>query len=357
MNQNRTLQQQSSSTHTQIVEGSNAGTVLTVTPAGAATVEAARFAPAALMLDEIVAERKAALSRPTKPGRSAIGAFFWRLGQRVKRFFQYNVEGKTPRAWELDVLRGVVMLFVTLDHCMFFGQKEAILPVQTSFGLALRDFAALYCASATRHVMQPFGLWFIALLSGLNCAFTRSRAWRVVKFWCFTAIFMGIYALLHVVWPELVTATFIFNIIHVLTICFTVWWLLDLIKTPYWVRGYLGAALIIVGLSYFYMHYIQQSSYVQNDFLALMVYNTHGYELAPQNFEPLLPHLGFFLVGGVLGKFLYPDRKTKCKTIYPPKALYPLLMMGKHSLVIYFALPFVLLGIVRGIVALVALFV
>jgi uncharacterized membrane protein len=136
-----------------------------------------------------------------------------------------------------------------------------------------------------------------------------------------------------------------------------VWWVLDLIKCPTWIRGYLGAILIIIGLNYYYTYYVIETEHVTNTFLSLMVYSTLGRSLSPQNFEPLLPHLGFFLVGGVLGKYLYADRKTKCKSPIPPKGLTPLLLLGKHSLVGYITLPFIILGIARGIAELVGMFV
>lgn len=317
------------------------------------TTEAAVYTPQKVDLDAVVREKADVNSRPAKKKPNPVGLFFVRLGQRIKRYFTYNVPGRNPRAWELDVMRGIILIAVTLDHCCTYGTKEALMPSYTVVGEWLKHVAGLYSDSAVRSAIQPFGLWLIAFMSGMNSSFTRSRFHRVFKFWILCALFMGGYAVLHIVWPQLVTATLIFNIIAVLTICFTFWWILDLVKCPYWLRGYLGVALIVVGLTFYYKYYIVDNAYVNNDFLALMVYNDHARDLSPQNFEPLLPHLGWFLAGGVLGKFLYPDRKTKCKRIYPPKALGPVLIIGKHSLAAYLVLPFAILGLVRGIVAIV----
>ena len=331
------------------------GRITTVYANEARTVDACDFAPVRVELPQVVAEQSQTLHRPATALKSAVAAWWCRLGHAIKRYFSYNVEGKSPRVWELDVLRGFILIFVTIDHCLYYGGKD-LLPVHTIVGYAFKELSAIYCASAVRKAMQPFGLWLLAFMAGVNCAFTRSKARRVVKFWIFCGLFMGGYALLHVIWPELVTATVVFNIIAVLTICFTVWWLLDTFKCSYWLRGYLGAFVIVVGLTYYYKYYVLDNAFVQNSLLSLMVYNDHGRALSPQNFEPLLPHLGFFLVGGVLGKYLYPDRKTKCKRTLPPKALGPVLIIGKHSLAAYLVLPFLILGILRGISALVELF-
>lgn len=321
----------------------------------ACTEEAANYLPAPIDLDAKVRAEATVQQRPTATKPNGLVWFFARLKQGVKRYFTYNSEGKRPRAWELDVMRGIILLCVTLDHCLYYSLNEALMPTYTVVGQWFKSLAQFYCDSAVRHAMQPFGLWLLAFMSGLNGAFTRSKFHRVAKFWVFCALFMGGYALLHIIWPDLVTASFIFNIIAVLTICFTVWWLLDVVHCPNWLRAYLGALLIVVGLTYYYLYFQEGGVYVDNKVLSLMVYNQHGRDLSPQNFEPLLPHLGFFLVGGVLGKYLYPDRKTKCKTELPPKVLTPVLLVGKHSLAAYLVLPFLVLGIVRGIVAIVGL--
>ena len=333
------------------------GLFTTVHNSQVTTSSAEGYIPQAVSLDEVIAERADTLGRDTRQKPNAFKWFLIKLGRKIKRYFTYNVEGRNPRAWELDVLRGIILLLVTLDHCLFYGRKEALMPTYTAVGAWLKDLAVFCVNSDVRRAVQPFALWLIALMSGINCSFTRSKFHRVFKFWILCALFMGGYALLHIIWSDLVTGQLIFNIIAVLTICFTVWWILDLVKCPYWVRAYLGAALIVLGLTYYYKYFVLDNAYVENSFLSLMVYNEHGRLLSEQNFEPLLPHLGFFLVGGVLGKFLYPDRKTKCRKVYPPKALTPVLLVGKHSLAAYLVLPFLILGIARGVVALIGLFV
>lgn len=331
------------------------GNITTINNGQIVTCEAQAYSPAEVDLDDAIRQERAALGRLPRE-RHPVSAFFGRIGQAIRRYFTYNPAGKRPRAWELDVLRGFILLFVTLDHCLYYGSMDDLLPAYTVVGFWFKWLAEAYCDSAVRHAMQPFGLWLLAFMSGLNGAFTRSKFHRVAKFWVFCAVFMGGYALLHVLWPELVTGTFIFNIIAVLTICFTVWWLLDVTHCSNWLRGYLGAFLAVVGLTYYFMWVSGNTAYINNPVLSLLVYNDHGRALSHQNFEPLLPHLGFFLLGGVVGRYLYADKKTKCRTVYPPKALAPVLLIGKHSLAAYLVLPFLLLGILRGIAAIVGLF-
>lgn len=282
---------------------------------------------------------------------------FVKLGLKIKDYFTYNIPGKRPRIWELDLLRGIILIVVTFDHCCLFSYYWHVTPYVTEFGQKLLDFAYWYCECDFRKGIQPFGLFFLSFLSGINCSFTRSGLRRVIKFLIYCALFMGGYAILHFIIPDLVTGTLIFNIITILTIAFVLWYLMDLIKCPEWVRATLGAIMITVGLVFYYKHFVKDGGcYVNNDFLALLVYNKHGWELSPNNFEPLFPHLGFFLVGGVLSKHLFPNKKTMTKTEIPPKALYPVLIVGKHSLSVFIFGPVVILGIVRIIIEIIHLF-
>ncbi len=294
------------------------------------------------------------LKEKKKEGK--VKSFFSALWSSIKTFFTYNPEGKKPRVWELDLLRGLLILAVTFDHfCMFIDQWK-LLPFQTEFGQQIMDFFYTYRHSSFRDVMQPVGLFMFSFLAGINSKFTRGTFRRVLKFWIFCGIFMGGFALLKVLFPDMLDTYLIFNIITVLTISFTVWWLMDLIKCPTWLRAGIGIVLVVIGLTYFYKYNFEDDFYVKNEFLALMVYNDHGMEMSVNNFEPLLPHLGWFLIGGVIGKFAFPGNKTYCKQVYPPKALRPLLLVGKHSLFFYLVGPVLVIAPAWCIVKFIGLF-
>ncbi len=281
-----------------------------------------------------------------------------KFGQVIKDYFAYNLPNKKPRAWELDILRGIILLVVTFDHCCFFGSSWGILPYQTEFGQKLAEISVWYCGCAFRKAVQPFGLFLLCFLSGVNSAFTRSGFRRVLKFWLFCAAYMGGFYLLHLLIPDLITAKISFNIVAVLTICFTFWWLLDLVHCPNWIRMALAIVATLAGIYGFYCHFIADETFsIENPYVAMLFYNEHGFEISRNNFEPLLPHLGFFLVGGVIGKYLYKDKKSLCKKEYPPKALYPLLIVGKHSLAVYLVMPVIILAAVRAVIEIVGLFI
>ena len=278
-----------------------------------------------------------------------------KLGKLVKRAFSYN-HGARKRIWELDILRGILMIFVTIDHCCTFGLSLGIFDFNTAFGEMIRDGIVEYTRSAFRVGIQPFGLFLFSYLSGMSCSFTKSSVKRVIKMVSFCAFFMGGYAILHLINPDFFIASLMFNIIAVVTISVVFWAILDLIKCPTWVRLGLSILIICVGLTFYFMYFTRDFAYINNDIMALLVYNKHGFQLSPQNFEPLFPHMGWFMLGGIMGKYIYRERKTLTKHEQPFKAFIPVAYVGKHSLVVYMIGTVLVLALVLGIRELVALF-
>ncbi len=279
------------------------------------------------------------------------------LKTRLRNYFTYNVPGKRQRVWELDLIRGILLFFVTIDHTCTFAYAWGIITYKTAVGAALKNFADFYLGSIFKKVTHLVALWLICFMSGISCQFSRSSFKRIIKFWIFTAVFMGGYALLHLLFPNYISGTLIFNIVAVLTISMTCWYLLDFLKCPTFVRIIIGAALTAFGLGFyiysavkangpFVEDIISGGAVVDNDFLALMVYSKNGYKLSPDNFEPLLPHLGFFFLGAIFGKYFYKDKTSRLKRKTPPKSLTPIMLLGKHSLEAYLILTPIVIAII-----------
>ena len=282
---------------------------------------------------------------------------FCRFKKWFKDFFTYNPVGRRPRIWELDLIRGIILFFVTLDHVCLFAYYWKMIQYKTAFGQVLENFSVFYLESYFRKFVEPIGLWTLCFLSGISCQFSRSSMRRMAKFWIITAVFMGGYAILHFIIPDLITGTFIFNIVPILTISMTLWYVIDHFNVPM-VYRIIGAGLITtMGLVFFAIFKLKPGGFwVENPFLAILVYNQNGFVVSPNNFEPLFPHLGFFFLGGIFGRYFYKDKRTKFKSLNPPKALSPILLLGKHSLKAFLFLPFIILAVVWVLVRFVWLF-
>lgn len=297
----------------------------------------------------VSAEQKApkVVKRPHKTG--ALYRFFHGLTH-------YNT-GTRPRVWELDLFRGALMLFVTLDHVVNFGFQLGFFDFKTPAMIWFADnVLRAYLNSSFRIGIQPFGLFIFSFLSGISCSLSGSSLKRTIKMVVLCGVYMGVFALLHVFFPTLVTSYFIFNIINVLTICVIFWDICDLIRMPTWLRTVIGLTIGAVGLTYYFSYFVRGVADIENDILALLVYNGHGMNLV-QNFEPLFPHMGFFILGGVLGGMLYADRKTRSKSEVCILPLRPLAIMGKNSLVTYLFLPVIVLALIWVVEKFVWLFI
>ncbi len=280
-----------------------------------------------------------------------------KLKSKFKDFFTYNIPGKRLRIWELDLIRGIIMVVVTFDHVCRFSYYWGIIRFQTAFGKAIESIALGYLNSYFCKHAYPYALWLLCFMSGISCQFSRSDTKRLIKSWALSAVFMGGYLALHFIIPNIITGYVIFNIIAVITISVTFWYILDKLKVHDVYRIIFGALTVITGVTLFYYNRFHEGGlFVENKFLALLIYNKNGYNVSPNNFEPLLPHLGFFVLGAVFGKNFYRDKATRLKRKTPPKWLTPVMLLGKHSLEAYLFMPVLCISALRLIVKLVGLF-
>ncbi len=216
------------------------------------------------------------------------------------------------RIWELDAFRGLCILGMVLVHLFY-------------------DLTTLYAIVDWKlpgwfHFLQRWGNVFFLLLSGICvtlghhhvkrglivfgagmlCTLVTVAGWK-----------LGLFAKGMCIW---------FGVLHCLGICMLLWGLFR--KFPKWLLVALSAAMIAVGL------YIGEKSLVSYPWLVPLGFLYGGFESA--DYFPLLPNLGFFLLGAVLGQWLYPKQESWLPNVNQKNPLIRvLLFFGKHSLIIY----------------------
>ena len=127
-----------------------------------------------------------------------------------------------------------------------------------------------------------------------------------------------------------------FGALHCLGVCMVLWhWLRRL---PSWSLSLLGLVLTAAGLVlarvYFDAHW------------ALIPLGICPDGFISSDYFPLLPNLGFFLLGAVLGRTLYREKRTRFPGVSPDLPPIRLLRaMGRHSLTIYLLHQPVLAGV------------
>jgi len=219
------------------------------------------------------------------------------------------------RIWELDALRGACILSMVVIHLIYD------LAIPTGAGFAF---------------VQNWGGVIFLVLSGI-CVTLGSHPIRrgLIVFGCgllCTAVTAGMYAL-HLSDESLIIW---FGVLHCLGCCMLLWPVFR--KCPVWLLAVFGIGFAALGL--------YCSSHVRVAFPWLIPLGLFTSTFASSDYFPLLPNLGFFLLGAAVGLTLYRSKKTLLPQVDP--AVLPLRFLcgcGRHSLFIYLAHQPVITGV------------
>lgn len=228
---------------------------------------------------------------------------------------------KAVRLWEVDALRGLMILMVVFIHLCF--DLDFFLGIDV-----IKNPVIQFC-------MDHCGVTFVAL-SGLSATLGRRSIRRGLQvLGCgllITAVTAGMY-LLGMVDKFIIIY---FGVLHLLGLSMILW--AALLRLPTWVL--LPLALVCLGLG----HWLQT---VRVDTWLLIPLGLMPRGFSSSDYFPLLPHLGWFLLGSCLGRALYPRRRSLLPNA--PADHWSLRFFrwcGTHSLWIYLIHQPVLYGVV-----------
>ena len=213
---------------------------------------------------------------------------------------------KQERIWELDALRGLCILGMIAVHLLF-------------------DLTGFYGAISFEYpgwllFLMDWGGVASFLISGI-CATLGSRCIRrgLIVLGCgllISAVTVAMYRM-----GIAVKAVIIYcGVLHCLGACMILWAVFR--RFPNWLLAVLGGGLVALGLWF-------KTLTVQSHWLFWLGLLYDGFSTS--DYFPLLPFLGFFLLGGWLGRVLY-RKKT---SLLPGFRCKPLEWIGRHSLPIY----------------------
>ncbi len=217
------------------------------------------------------------------------------------------------RIWEVDALRGLLIPGMVAIHLIY-------------------DVVDLY-----RFVDWPYPMWYyyfknnfgalFVLLSGLSVTLGRRsvrRGWTV--FLCgmiCTAVTWGMYRFGMAGRGIIIY----FGVLHCLGVCMMLWPVFG--KLPNWAMAFLGMVLIALG-------WYLRGCWLDGVSWALLPLGLRRPEFASSDYFPLMPNLGYFLLGAVAGRLLYREKKSRWPSApagHP--VIRSLRWCGEHSLAIY----------------------
>ncbi len=232
------------------------------------------------------------------------------------------------RAWELDFLRGIALIMMLFMHTSWDFRYE--------FGV---DIFSYLEADWFWSFVHPVIVVLFVGVSGICSTFSRSNVKRGLKILAATLVLnIGTLIIYKVTG---IPCLIIFNVLSVLTCGIFLYALIAFIEkktnanpnVANVIMGLIGLYIVIVGCNIHYMDNASDSLF----FLPV------GFDIAGTppmaDYMPLFPWFGVFLLGCVIGRTCYKDKKTlfagKGKVM--SAVARPVEFIGRHSLIIYLA--------------------
>ena len=221
---------------------------------------------------------------------------------------------KENRIWEIDFLRGLLIPGMILIHLIY--------DVVDLYGFIHWPYPEWYSL-----FKNNYGAAFVAL-SGLSVTLGRRSLRRGIQVFlggmCCTAVTVGMY-LIGMTGRGIIIY---FGVLHCLGVCMMLWPLFRGWKP--WALAGLGAVLAAAGWV------LRTQVYINLPILLPLGFRFYGF--ASSDYFPLMPNLGYFLLGAAAGRKLYAEKRS----LWPegPKdrpAVRFFRFCGRHSLAIYLA--------------------
>lgn len=231
------------------------------------------------------------------------------------------------RIWELDALRGLCILAVVAVHFLY-------------------DLIDLYALIDWEYpkwfeLLKNWGGTVFFLLSGISVTLgSRSVRRGAIVFFCgmiCTAATWGMYRL------ELAGRGMViwFGALHCLGVCMLLWPIFR--KLPRLLTAAAGAVLTLVGMYW-------QLSGAYGRHLWMIPLGIPTIRFVSPDYFPLLPFLGFFLLGAALGGLLYPEKRSLLPLSHENRLPVRFLRFcGRQSLLIYLLHQPILMGLCMAI--------
>lgn len=224
------------------------------------------------------------------------------------------------RIWELDALRGLCIIGVVLVHLVYdlvemFGILNWNYPQWFSFlknwgGTIFLILSGICVTLGSHHVRR--GL--IVFGGGILCTLAT---YGMTKFGFDSSVMIY------------------FGVLHCLGSCMVLWCMYRAL--PWWALLFHGAILVWAG-------FLIPTVMAPKPWMVILGFNLPGF--CSSDYFPVLPYLGFFILGAALGRLLYSKKQSLIPIVdSKTPVVRQLCFCGRHSLWIYLLHQPVLAGI------------
>lgn len=226
------------------------------------------------------------------------------------------------RIWELDALRGLCILGMVVIHLVY--------DLVELYGLIDWEYPLAY------RLLQQWGGVLFLLISGISVTLGQHHIRRGLMVIGGGLLCTAVTALMYFLNFADSGIIIYFGVLHCLGVCMLLWH--PCRKAPVWLLSVLGFVLVGLGL------WLYGLSGTGTAWLIPLGLTPEGFRSS--DYFPLLPHFGFFLLGAVLGKTVYRQKKTLLPKVNDQNPILRFLRWcGTQSLWIYLLHQPVLSGI------------
>ena len=257
---------------------------------------------------------------------------------------------KRERIWEIDFVRGLMILFVVWDHFMWDVNCIGTGEYKSKLFQWLYNLSETYYAGSLRRVTHDVFVSMFVLTSGVSCSFSRSNGKRALKMIIFALLLSAAtYAISSIIVEQL---TIYFNVIHVIALSVGLYAFIEWVWarcTKNWQKNVFGVIMFAITMTALVLGSCAKSMnthwtnllFGQSEWRTAMIKRVQygGDYLA------FLPDFGWFLVGVFLGRIVYKERKTVFPSV-DARYVSPVTFCGRNSLWVYFISQIVMFGFV-----------
>ena len=253
-----------------------------------------------------------------------------------------NIRISTQRVWEIDAFRGLLILCMLAWHLFFTVQAFCIdgyyqidshrwvditdpLHVWFNWG----EDGVIYSRAwidKLKFLMMP-GVDTFFIISGISCLFSRNkkkRAFIILGAGLFVAAFT--YGL--AVWTGDPTRFIRFGVLFCYAGCQLIYcYLLENRSNK--------TLLIVAAVSMAIGYYLRYHGVPPTRLPLFYIFGVPQIGDESSDYWPLLPMLGWYLVGVVLGRKYYPKKQSLIPSVRADKITRPLQWLGRYSGIIY----------------------
>ena len=235
------------------------------------------------------------------------------------------------RIREIDLFRGFCILLMVIDHFMFFVIKFDVFYWTQSNQTFLAPLVALcrYFYGGDGHLIRAI-IRYIVLglfmtISGISCSFSKNNLKRFVRL-AIVALSITLAMFLLSLATDYDFNIF-FGVFHCYGVCVFAYWLIN--KFPF--KIYLISALSLVVISVLIA--IFQPTLPGTNILMPLGIPSANYVSSVEYF-PVFPAIGVFVIGTILGKTIYKNKKSLMPILDKIK-YHPIEFVGRHGILIY----------------------